>query len=275
MARPYKRSGGVSNRRVASAKALVAKARAALQAKNRGVSSGMLRSAGYWGRFSGKAGELKYKDQASATNIGINSTTGLCYGIVSDTAVGIPRGTGPNERIGRKLTIKKLMIKGMLRNVNSGDAAQAADVVRVIVFQDTQANGTLPALSNLLDAGNILSFNDLENSGRFRVLKEKKFVLNAQAGAGWSTQASYTQPPGVAATPNGGGFTAPATGNGVVFAEVLKPFEMYLNLTVPIELDGPNGTIAECKSNNLCLAFISQESHTQVTFRTRLRYLDN
>lgn len=273
MARAYKRSGpSYGVRRRYSAKRRSATTRSALVARNR-TSTRNYRSSGYIGRFSGRAGELKFFDQEAAI-VGI-PTSGVDWELVGGSTYGIPQGTGPTERIGRKITLKKIMVRGYLKNVASGSSAQTSDVVRMILFQDTQANGAAAHAADVLESATWNSFNNLENSQRFKILKDCKFNMNTMAGAGWSTQAAYTEPAGVAATPNGGGFTSPATGNAQTFAEAIKNFEVYLNVNIPVQYTSTTGEVTEITSNNIHLAFLSAESHTQVSFKWRLRYEDN
>lgn len=264
MARPYKRSGGTSRRRFSAAKAVVAKARQSMYAKNR-AAPGFTRTSGFYGRFSGKAGELKFNDE-TGPNFTI-PTTGSIWGAFCS----IPQGTGESQRIGRKATFKKFLLKGTLNIATTTHASHCHDSVRLMLVQDTQANGTLPNVGDILDGPNIRSFNNLENSNRFRTLADKMFHINTTAAT--ASRAAYTEDPGTAAAPNGGGYTNPAMieeygGND-------KQISLYKDFQIPVEWSGSTGATAEIRSNNILLVAISQRGVASLEFESRTRYLDN
>lgn len=96
-------------------------------------------------------------------------------------------GSDINERIGRKVTLVKLTIRGVIRapaqvNQTAGDAAS---VVRLILVQDEQTNAAQMQGEQLMSApgaANALlcnqTFQSTANFGRFRVLKDKTFTLS-------------------------------------------------------------------------------------------------
>lgn len=271
MARPYKRSGGVSRRRVASAKAIVARARQTLYKRNRGNN---YRSSGYIGRFTGKAGELKFYDEAFAFT-GIGTSGNFVSALVTPAA-----GTGPENRIGRKITLKKLHIRLAFKNVHTSatSGAQTADMVRCLVIQDTQCNGsavtaTSDLFQNPASGALIRAFNNLENSGRFKTLYDKTIDMNAQVGGAYGAMVPVNVP--AAAGGNQAAYTVPANTDLFLSGESVKHRDVYLNnLSIPLEYKGTTGAVTELTSNNIFMFFVSQESHTQVAAQWRARFED-
>jgi len=103
-------------------------------------------------------------------------------------------GSGPEGRIGNKIFVKSVRLRGQVGFPRKANESQlhSADVVRLILFIDQQTNG-LEVDSNTLmhgaSAGNraVHTFQSVNHMGRFRVLWDKTWSLNAQAvevGAG-------------------------------------------------------------------------------------------
>lgn len=93
-------------------------------------------------------------------------------------------GAALNQRIGRK--VKVLKIKLNCSVLIAPQAAQAAAdlpaFIRIMLVQDMQTNAAQMTGVQLMNAGSaanstILSFQNPDNFGRFRVLKEKRFVM--------------------------------------------------------------------------------------------------
>ena len=177
--------------------------------------------------------------------------------VVSNTLVGIPQGTGEQERIGRKCTITNMHFRLLFTSVdlqasNLTAATLAHDDVRVIVYLDKQANGAQINGNDLLDADGIFEFRNLANSKRFKVLKDITFVFNETViGAGNGT----------------------ANDSHVVHKDKLVKFS--LRTYIPIEYDSTLGALTEIRSNNIGLivwtraggrVFLSTSSRVRVRF---------
>lgn len=99
-------------------------------------------------------------------------------------------GNGFNERIGRKAWLKKLFLRCELHIQDGGTAIPVGRSVRILLVQDMQTNGTqmtgnlaleTPAAST---AGLVhCAPQNLANLGRFRILKDKTFVLQNMNGS--------------------------------------------------------------------------------------------
>lgn len=271
MARAYKRSGPAYGvRRRYSAKRRASTSRSALVAKGRMPVPGYTRTSGSWGRFSGNPGELKFHD------IHVTETGFLAVGavrpVISSTAIGIAAGTSPQERVGRKCTIKSINIRGRVKCASSGDFAQACDNVRMILFQDTQANGSVPLVTDLLASTNYNSFNNLDNKQRFRVLAEKTFSINQQAGGAYGYNGGYSVP--AAASGNQAGYSVPADSAQLQVAECTRQFSFFHKCSIPLEFSGDTGHDNELRSNNIWLLMISEEQRANYEYRCRVRFTD-
>lgn len=98
-------------------------------------------------------------------------------------------GTNYNQRVGRKVCLKSLRIHGYVEYPtvsNTGTAnIDAPILIRVILYQDKQTNGVQSQGQDVIasGAGNVAvaMFQNPQNFGRYRVLKDKKISLNITA----------------------------------------------------------------------------------------------
>lgn len=138
-------------------------------------------------------GEMKYFSSArEATNIlGGNDWAGAnvdpnAIPVANINTIFAPtQGSGINQRIGKACKIYKIKIRGHVNcapEVNQTTGANPADI-RVLLVQDLQTNGTQAAGNLVMEtvAANALlnvdAFQNIDNFGRFRVLKDKSFIL--------------------------------------------------------------------------------------------------
>ncbi len=145
----------------------------------RGRYAGYYRKSGYYGRFNkGSEGRQEQKffdtaiDDASIANTLVIKN--LCV---------IAQDASENGRIGRKCTIRSISWRVALRLLPSS-SNDAATIVRCFIVQDTQTNGAIFAANQLFDADLLVSFRNLANSGRFKILWSRIFNLNHTAGSG-------------------------------------------------------------------------------------------
>ncbi|MEM4950525.1 MAG: hypothetical protein QXS75_04240 [Thermoplasmatales archaeon] len=140
-------------------------------------------------------GETKYFDSnRHALVIGSqlwNDTNGCIYNPVipgsSPAVIGTfccpKQGTGYNERIGKEIHVHKIRIQGMIevrhqKDVNLG--AILSREIRMMLVQDTQTNGTQFTGNELMSVESnapLYTFQNINNFGRFRVLKDKFMVI--------------------------------------------------------------------------------------------------
>lgn len=97
-------------------------------------------------------------------------------------------GAGVNQRIGKGCKIMKIKIRGTisLATGTGGTAPPPGTVVRILLVQDKQTNAAQMAGSDLMTGTSgagamvaIQSFQNINNFGRFRVWKDKKFRFDS------------------------------------------------------------------------------------------------
>lgn len=151
-------------------------------------------------RGAAVTGEMKYMDSEYGPSAITAVTTTWPAGTNADPATTINLGSAAvatpqnlcsptvgaalNQRIGRQIKVLKIKIHGTLlfpqaTPVNGGEAGSK---VRLVLVQDCQTNAGLMTGAQLFrDAGGasttISSFQNPDNFGRFRVLKDKFYVL--------------------------------------------------------------------------------------------------
>lgn len=112
-------------------------------------------------------------------------------------------GSDIDNRIGRKVQVYKLALRGQYNSTPSTNQADslAPNFCRIIIYMDTQTNGTQSQGEDLMagSASNaITSFQNLANLGRFRVLRDfnvKLREVNTMTdGTNTSSQAIGTSP---------------------------------------------------------------------------------
>jgi len=166
--------GGTGRRRVASAVANRAARTAAFRAvRSVGIKMGYprapLATRGFFGPSRRSPQELKVVDTAQ-----FNSdfdTTGT-FTLVN----GVATGTDFTDRIGRKVCWKSLLVQGHI--INEGDPS-TTNLCRIMIVYDSQPNGALPALTDVLTAATSTAPLNLNNRDRFRVLMDKRFALGS------------------------------------------------------------------------------------------------
>jgi len=118
--------------------------------------------------------ERKVNDIGTAT-YQINTTGSIT--LLANPAL----GSDFNNRIGRKVVLKSVYIKGKIQTENSL-ATTAGDTVaqqgRFIIFCDMQPNGAAPAVTDLLVAALPSSQLNLNNRDRFKIYSDKEYVFD-------------------------------------------------------------------------------------------------
>lgn len=134
---------------------------------------------GGFGSRVGSKGELKWIDNNSAT-AGVASFTGAG---VTQLLNGCAQGTTSTTRIGRKIVNKSIT-----GHVTLGCGTAGATVFRgklkMLIFYDSQANATAAAPTDVLISASADSLMNLDNRGRFKVLRKKTWVLDQSGGMG-------------------------------------------------------------------------------------------
>jgi ABC-type molybdate transport system substrate-binding protein len=104
--------------------------------------------------------ENNYVDLASST-YGFDTT-----GSITLLAT-IAQGASVSQRIGKKVVLKSLQMRGTMYSAASTTIADAA----YIIVYDRRPTGTLPNITDVLDSNSPFAFNKDDNAGRFKILK--------------------------------------------------------------------------------------------------------
>jgi len=137
---------------------------------------------GFRGTYSRSQVEKKYIDVAEATYA--CSTTGsvTCLNLCNE-------GTGVSQRIGRKICIKSVQVRGI---TYPADGTVLATNVRIMLIWDKQVNGVIATIAELLSAATSNSYMNLDNRERFVVIMDKQFACGGFATT--ATQAFAQSP---------------------------------------------------------------------------------
>ncbi len=163
----------------------------------------------------------------------------------------IPEGNGESDRVGRKITIKNIHVKGLIKLAAATAATDTSDQVTCMLVQDTQTNGIQFAANILLDTDAFDSFRNLANSKRFKILYKRVVTLKAGGAA-----------------PSGAAF---------VFSEDVKTLNVNVATSIPIEYDNSanTGVITSVRTNNVYWVTQSESAVTGIIATARIRYTDN
>lgn len=144
---------------------------------------------GLVGRTPGGAvlGEMKYFDTAVNQSIVPNlaSWVGSTIDPSPYNTLCVPVvGAAFNQRIGKEINIVKLKIRGqfVLSGVEASGIAQQPIVIRYGIFQDMQTNATQAGgnlvMTPVTNASQVpFTFQNIDNFGRFKVLKDKQCII--------------------------------------------------------------------------------------------------
>lgn len=85
----------------------------------------------------------------------------------------VPQGPGTSARIGKKVHLRSLQCRGYMANL----AASSVNDVSFLIVYDKRPTGTLPNITDILNTASSRSFNNDNNSGRFRIMKRHDAIL--------------------------------------------------------------------------------------------------
>lgn len=231
---PAKRRRVWSGRRISHAKR-----------RRRPVTSVVPRSLQGSFRYSRPDFEKKFLDTTSNFVAGANILEKYNVNI-------IPQGDTESERIGRKITIRNIYLRGSAQLTTQTAANVSSVGFRVYILVDTQTNGAAFNTTDFLAASSILSFRNLDNQTRFKVLHDKVYTL----------------------TSGGAGQTGASTFNTL---EGRRYFKFGKKCNIPIEFDSSAGTgvTATQTVNSIWVCIINTDTNTlNITTETRVRYTD-
>lgn len=188
--------------------------------------------------------ELKYLDTALSF---------LCDATAEVPATGlvnlIPQGDTQSTRDGYKCTVTSIRMTGVLEHTPPATTDTGTAVAKIYLVLDTQCNGAAPAVTDVLTGTDIrTSLPSIENSERFKILKEWKYSFNAAAGA-------------------------PAQ-----YSSTTQWLKYYRKCNIPLSFTGTDGSITTIRTNNIFLiAGGNAAADDEVAFlgTCRLRFSDN
>ncbi len=140
-----------------------------------GLRAGKRRTRALRGRRVSTVGELKFHD------VDLDDAAIAVAGTVTASINLIAQGVTESERVGRKCTIRSIGWRWNIEYKSQAVMSSTADTVRILMYVDKQANGAGISATDLLESDDFQSFNNLSNSGRFRVLYDKTVALHQDA----------------------------------------------------------------------------------------------
>ncbi len=103
-------------------------------------------------------------------------------------------------------------------------------------------------MTDILEADDFQSFNNLTNKGRFRTLMDRTYDVECSSGGGDGTTEDY--------------------GEGTINDTFFK------KCNIPIEFSAGTGAITEIRSNNIGLLLLSKDGNVAFESSMRLRFSD-
>jgi len=186
-------------------------------------------------------------------NIDVNSTPSI-------SPLCIPTiGADMTNRVGRKICIKSLYVRGYV-GVSAAVSAPAAasvagQVARMILLWDSQPNGSSPAITDILQSSGVSSQINLNNRERFKILADKVYVFDPMQIV----------------------FTA---GSQIAMCNrTIYPVKKYIKLNNEVVFNSTNGgTVADIASGNLVMVWLGSvstgPSDCIANLSTRVRFTD-
>jgi hypothetical protein len=226
--------------------------------------------------------EMKFFD----TNV-VNITITAAGVIPIQTCVNMTRGTGVNERIGERAQVRSIQLKYEIKGVDIDttdvDQVKTEGMVRVLLVQDTQCNGTAADVNDVLRVGidngagtpNFIErVRNLTWSERFRTLYDNYHFMDSQYNTTISTQRTAATVPPV---PAGQDITVESYNYNVQWKRIRC--EKYMKVQIPIQYDNlaSTATITDIRSNNLFLIIGCDDAFDEIgviNALIRVRYTD-
>ncbi len=172
-------------------------------------------------------------------------------------SISVPaQGNTESSRDGRTYWINSVHVRGHV-DVPLAEAQAAPQggthVARICLVMDTQTNAAEMTATDVMDAGgtdDTLAFRNLQNSKRFRVLKDKKFVFQFNQGNEGAVNSFYQ-------------------------CAVRKDFEWNHTFKNPIKVTCDAGTtanVSEVTDYNLGLIGVANSTSLTLEYQARVRF---
>lgn len=169
-------------------------------------------------------------------------------------------GADFNNRIGRKITVKSIYIKGNVKLAAAAapqtDVDVGASQCRMILLWDMQPNGVVPAVTDVLVTAVPSSHLNLNNRDRFKIIKDKMFEFDPFIVVNVATQAVNC------------------------FNRTIHQIKTYKKLNQEVIFNSTNGgTIADINTGALYMLWVGSfgpgTKAASATLSTRVRYTDD
>lgn len=221
-------------------------ARTASVAARRAVVPGYTRTGGSYGRYGASARRMGLLPEKKFFDTALSFTVDATGEVPATGQLAlIPQGDTESTRDGRKATIESIQLRGRVAYV-PGAAGTASTNAYIYVVLDSQCNGAAAAVTDVFTEADLSkALLNLNNSGRFRILKKIQMSFNPQAGV------------------------------SAAFNSVIKPLEFYKKCSIDMDWSSTTGALSEIRSNNIFLiAGTDQGSDDVVTVtgNCRLRF---
>jgi len=165
----------------------------------------------------------------------------------------ITRGTDFNQRIGRMITIKRIICTGsLIIDYGAGASPQPFWHVTLGLVLNTETNSTQPAMGAVIN-GSTLPLPNPANFVQYRHLWVRRFKIES---------ADLVQE---------------ASSGTFVGRDDVKPFHFDLHVNIPVLYNtGTDSSIASIVDNSIGLWGVSQGpvAHTALTLQYRIQYVD-
>lgn len=171
-------------------------------------------------------------------------------------------GSDFNNRIGRKVVLKSVYVRGQVKLDWAGagglpaTAGISAQMGRFILVTDMQPNGAAPAITDLLVEATAESQLNLNNRDRFRIHCDKTYVFDPVINVQTATQAQ------------------------LCYNRTIYPLKKYKKIDQEMIFNATNGgTVADISSGALYMVWIgttaSGVGDVNAVVSTRVRYVDS
>lgn len=205
---------------------------------------GPIRTGGFYGPSRRPKQEKKVIDTPKADyNLYTTASVALINGVAT--------GTDFNQRIGRRTQVKSIQIRGFATptTANTSGAVTQGNLCRVMVIEDKQTNGVLPAITDILDNSTATSMMNLNNRERFKVHLDEQFAL----GPCMYTSSTWA-------------FGAPS----------VHSINFYKRCDIPVYYEGTAATIGSISSGALYLVTVGENGDATNLFQAevRVRFVD-
>ncbi len=165
----------------------------------------------------------------------------------------VAQGDGESNRDGRKMEILSVHIKGLLRLIQQEAVGNptANAVIRLILVLDKQTNGAQLNAEDVVTVTtvDVNAWRNLQNSQRFRILKDERFNLQTLVMTTFQV-------------------------NDFSTCQQETPFEFHVVFKKPIVVNhtGTTAVVASIADNSIHLIGVSSNATSQITYVSRVRF---